>query len=333
MKSKSILVLLSVFLWAVLSGTLHAQKPEPQPAAGGKAAVVNGVVIPEEEVNRGLLYHQQRLLATTGQAIRPEMMMEARKMVLENLIDRELLYQQSRKKGITVKDAEVNEQLDQIKKQYPSEQAFKDSMAEDQLTEATVKSRIKMNMAVQQFVEKEFAGKSDVTEVEVKAFYDGHPEYFTEPEAIRVSEITIRVDPKADAAKKEEARKKAQDLQKRLQKGDDFAILAKDFSQSPSAAQGGDMGMIPRGKMPQPFDDAAFALKPGEVSAVVETPLGFHLIKVHEKKPEKTVPLKEVEERIRQHLAGEKLKQRVEQYLTEVKKTAKIERISTKAAN
>jgi peptidyl-prolyl cis-trans isomerase C len=326
-------ILLSFLLWVALIGTLHAQKPEQQAAAGGKAAVVNGVVIQEQEVNQGLLYHQQRLLATTGQVIRPEMMMEARKMVLENLIDRELLYQQSRKKGITINDAQVNEQLDQLKKQYPSEQAFKDSMAEDHLTEATVKARIKMNMAVQQFVEKEFAGKSDVTEGEVKAFYDGHPEYFREPEAIRVSEITIKVDPKADSAKKEEARKKLQDLQKRLQKGEDFAILAKDFSQSPGAAQGGDMGMIPRGKMPQAFDDAAFALKPGEVSGVVETPLGFHLIKVHEKKPEKVVALKDVEERIRQHLAGEKVKQRVEQYLVEIKKTAKIERIPTKAAN
>jgi len=101
---------------------------------------VNGVVIQEEEVNRGLLYQQQRMLATTGQVIRPEMMTEARKMVLENLIDRELLYQQSRKKGISIKDAEVNEQLDRLKKQYPNEQAFKDSMAEDHLTEDTVKS-------------------------------------------------------------------------------------------------------------------------------------------------------------------------------------------------
>jgi peptidyl-prolyl cis-trans isomerase C len=333
MKAKALFVLLSFFLWVTLVGTLHAQKTEQQTAAAGKAAVVNGVVIQEEEVNRLLLYQQQRMLDTTGQVIRPEMMMEARKMILENLIDRELLYQQGRKKGIVVDDAQVNEQFDRLKKQYPNEQAFKEGMAEDHLSEEALKSRIKMNLAVQKFVEREFGGNLDVTEGEAKAFYEANPEYFKQPEVIRVSEILIRVDPKAEAAKKQEARKKLEEVQKRLQQGEDFAVLAKAFSQSASAAQGGDMGIVPRGRMPKAFDIAAFSLKPGEVSGVVETELGFQLIRVHEKIPERVVPFKDVEERIRQHLANQKVKQRVDEYLNEVKKTAKIERISTQGAN
>jgi peptidyl-prolyl cis-trans isomerase C len=330
MKAKTLISLLSLFLWASAVGTLQAQKAEQQTSTAGKVALVNGVVIQEEEVNRGLLYHQQRLLATTGQVIRPEMMAEARKMVLESLIDREILYQQSQKKGISIKDAEVNEQLDQLKKQYPNEQAFKDGLTEDHLTEGMVKSRIKMNLAIQKFVEKEFAGKADGMEAEAKAFYEGNPEYFKEPESIRASGILIKADPQSDRAKNEEARKKLGDILKRIQKGEDFAVLAKSFSQDASAAQGGDLGTIQKGRMPKALDDAAFSLKPGEVSNVVETEVGFHLIKVHEKKPERMVPFKEVEEKIRQHLENQKVKQRVDAYLNEVKKTAKIERISTK---
>ena len=254
-------------------------------------------------------------------------------MIVENLINRELLYQLSQKKAIVIDDAQVNEQLDLLKKQYPDEQAYKDGLAEDHLSEDALKSQIRMTLAVQQVVEKDFGGNLDVSEGEVRAFYDGNSQYFKEPEAIRASEILIKVDPKADAAKKEDARKKLVEIQKRLQKGEDFAILAKDFSQSASADQGGDLGLLPRGRMPKAFDDAAFSLKPGEVSNVVETEVGFHLIKVHEKRPEKTVPFKEVEERIRQHLTNQKLKQRVDEYLNEVKKTAKIERISSKGAN
>jgi peptidyl-prolyl cis-trans isomerase C len=333
MKAKYLLIALLLFLGITLLWPVPAETAEQQTLTGGKAAVVNGVVIQEEEVNRLLLYQQQRMLTATGQVIRPDMMTEARKMILENLINRELLYQQSQKKGIVIDDTQVNEQLDRLKKQYPNEQAFKESLAEDHLSEDALKSRVKMNLAVQKFVEKEFGGNLDVSEGEAKAFYDGHPQYFTEPEAIRASEILIKVDPKSDAAKKEEARKKLEDIQKKIQSGEDFAVLAKDSSQSSSAAQGGDLGTVPRGRMPKALDDAAFSLKPGEVSNVVETELGFHLIKVHEKKPEKGVPFKEVEQKIRQYLASEKVNQRVDEYLNEVKKTAKIERISTKGAN
>lgn len=333
MKTKTLLIFLSFVLWVGPVGTLYAQKAEQQTVTAGKAAIVNGVVIEEEEVNRGLLYHEQRLLATTGQAIRPDMIPEVRKMILENLIDMELLYQQSVKKGVVVDDAQVNEQLDRMKKQYPSEQIFKESLAEEKVTEETLKSKIRRNLTVQEFVSKEFGGNLNVSEAESKAFYDQHPEYFTQPESIRASEIIIRVDPKADAAKKAEARKKLEDIQKRLQKGEDFAVLAKDFSESANAAQGGDLGTIPRGRMPKAFEDAAFALKPGEVSGIVETDLGFQLIKVQEKTPEKVVPFKDVEEKIRQYLENQKVKQRVDDYLKEVKKTAKIEIVSTKEAN
>jgi peptidyl-prolyl cis-trans isomerase C len=333
MKAKYPFLALSLFLWITLAATPRAETAEQKTSTAGKAAVVNGVVIQEEEVNRGLLYHQQRLLATTGQVIKPDMMMEARKMILEDLIDRELLYQQSRKKGVVIEDAQVNEQLDQLKKQYPNEQAFKDSMAEDHLSEDTIKSRIKMKLAVQKFVDKEFGGNIDVSDGEAKAFYDEHPEYFTQPETIRASQIMIKVDPKSDAGKKEETRKKLEDIQKRVQKGEDFAILAKDFSQDASSTRGGDLGTIPKGRMPKALDDAAFSLKPGEVSNVVETEVGFHLIKVHEKVPEKVVPFKDAEQKIRQYLANQKLNQRIDEYLNEVKKTAKIERIPTRGTN
>jgi peptidyl-prolyl cis-trans isomerase C len=333
MKAKAAFILLSFFLWLSLVGTLQAQKAEQQISTAGKAAIVNGVVIQEEEVKQGLLYHQQRVLATTGQVIRPDMMMEARKMVLEDLIERELLYQQSRKKGIVVEDAQVAEQFDRLKKQYPDEQAFKESMAEGHLSEEAVKSRIKMRLAVQKFVENEFFGNLDVSEGDAKSFYEGNPQYFTQPEGVRVSEILIKIDPKGDAAKKQEGRKKLEDIQKRLQKGEDFTALAKEYSQSATGAQGGDLGFVPKGRMPKALDDAAFSLKPGEVSGVVETEMGFQLIKVHEKTPARVVPFNDVEERIRQHLANQKLKQKVDDYLNELKKIAKIERISTKEAN
>jgi peptidyl-prolyl cis-trans isomerase C len=329
MKARALFILLSFSLWVALLGTLHAQKTEKQTSTAGKAATVNGVVIQEEEVNRGLFYEQQRILATTGQVIRPEMMAEAKKRFLEELIDRELLYQQTQKKGVVIEDARVNEQLDRLKKRYPNEQAFKESMSETHLSEEALKSRIKKNLAVQEFVEREFGGNLDISEGEARSFYEGNPQYFTQPEGVRVSEILIKVDPKAEAAKKQEARKKLEDIQKRLQKGEDFAILAKDFSQSESAAKGGELGVILRGRMPKALDDAVFSLKPGEVSGVVETGLGFQLIKVQEKIPQTVVPFKDVEERIRQNLANQKMKQRVDEYLNDVKKTAKIERIPT----
>jgi peptidyl-prolyl cis-trans isomerase C len=112
-----------------------------------------------------------------------------------------------------------------------------------------------------------------------------------------------------------------------LQKGEDFASLAKEFSQCPSNAKGGDLGYFQRGQMVPPFEQVAFALKPGAVSDIVETKFGYHLIKVIDKKAETTIPYKDVKEKLEQNLKREKIQKEVTLYVEKLKEKAKVEKV------
>jgi len=146
------------------------------------------------------------------------------------------------------------------------------------------------------------------------------------------SHILIKVDSKADASKKAEARKKIEKIQKKVKKGEDFAALAKEFSEGPSGAKGGDLGYFKRGQMVKPFEDVAFALKPVEVSDIVETRFGYHLIKVIDKKPEKVIAFAEVKDKLQQYIKRQKIQGQVNQYIEELKGKAKIDRFLTETA-
>ena len=112
---------------------------------------------------------------------------------------------------------------------------------------------------------------------------------------------------------------------KRAKAGEDFAALAKENSQDGSASQGGDLGFFPRGRMVPAFDQAAFALKPGEISEVVTTEFGYHIIKLTEKKVGSAVPFEEVKPQVLEYLSNQKKQQRVDSFIDEAKKRAKIE--------
>jgi peptidyl-prolyl cis-trans isomerase C len=155
------------------------------------------------------------------------------------------------------------------------------------------------------------------------------PGLFKQPEQVRASHILIKVEPQADESQKAAARKKIQKIQQRLQKGEDFAALAEEFSQCPSSAKGGDLGYFRRGQMVKPFEEAAFALKPGEVSDVVETKFGYHLIKVIEKKSETTIAFEDIKDRLEQYLKQEKVQKEVSLYAQKLKEKAKVERFLT----
>ena len=154
----------------------------------------------------------------------------------------------------------------------------------------------------------EFEALAKPSEEQMRTFYQQHlDDRFTDVEEVRARHILVRVDPNADEAAKTKARAEADDLLKQIRAGGDFEALAKKHSKDPgSAPKGGDLGFFPRGRMVPPFDAAAFALEPGQVSEVVETPFGFHVIKVEEKKPGGARPFEAAREQIEKELTAER---------------------------
>ena len=304
--------------------TLAAQKQ----ASKDKVAVVNGSVITRTDFDAEIRSVSQQF-RSMGQPLSSIRLSEIKKEVLENLIGRELLYQTSQKKGIKVDEAAINEQLTALKKRFPSEAEFNNALSEMNLSEATIKSQLERNVAIKEFVDKEFVHKITISDKESKAYYESNSDLFKQPEQVQASHILIKIDPQADASQKAEARKTIEKIRKRLQKGEDFAALAKEFSQCPSNAKGGDLGYFRRGQMAPPFEQAAFALKSGTISDIVETKFGYHLIKVIDKKSESTIPYKDAKKRLEQHLKQKKIQKEITLYVEQLKEKAKVERFPT----
>jgi peptidyl-prolyl cis-trans isomerase C len=255
-------------------------------APGDMIAVVNGTVITRGEFDRVRDYELRRA-AQSGQQIPEAQMKKVENSILDSLIVGELLFQESKKKGVQVKPETVDEQLSIIKKRFPNEAEFNKALEKTNMTESKIKSDISRDMAIQQLIDKEVDQKVKITDEESKTFYDTNPQFFQQPERVKASHILIKVDEGVSEAKKAEARKKIKDIQKKVQKGEDFATLAKTYSEGPSAPKGGDLDFFGRGQMVKPFEDVAFSLEPNETSDIVETRFGYHLIKVVDKQPAK----------------------------------------------
>ncbi len=312
----------AVLALALASSSEAAGEKQPP---GGKVAVVNGSVINRADFDREVSRVQQRL-SSMGKRPSDSQLSEIKKEVLENLINRELFYQESQNQGITVDEVAINEQLKKLKERFPSEVEFKSALSKANLSEDALKSQFKRGMAIQRFIDKQFVQRITVSDKESKGYYDSHPDLFKQPEQARASHILIKVDPGADVSQKADARKKMEKIQERVQKGEDFAALAKEFSEGPSSARGGDLGYFGRGKMVKPFEEKAFALQPGEVSDIVETQFGYHLIKVMDKKPETTIAYENIKDKLVQHLKREKVHKEVDLYVEKLKEKAKVER-------
>ena len=295
-------------------------------SAEQKVAVVNGTVIKQAEFDSELNRVLERL-QRTGRIPNDLERSQIKKQVLENLIARELLYQESQKKGIKVDQKEIEAQITALKGRFPSEVEFKNALSTANLTEADLRFQFERDVAIRKLLDDQIGGKSTVSEKESRAHYDGNLESFKKPEQVRASHILIKVDPGADEAKKAEARTKIESLQAKLKNGEDFGALAKEYSEGPSGPKGGDLGFFGRGQMVKPFEETAFSMKPGQVSGMVETKFGYHLIMVTERTPESTLSYEEVKDRLEQYLKQQKVQAEIAAYVENLKSKAKIERL------
>jgi peptidyl-prolyl cis-trans isomerase C len=246
--------------------------------------------------------------------------------VLDNMIGYRLMIQEAKARKIIVPDADVDAQVAQIRGQFPSEAQFQQALTAQRTTLEAVRNDAREGMSADKLVESEIGSKVTVKPEAVNDFYQKNQDKFQQGPRMRASHILIGVPQNADAATKQQAKAKADALLKDLKAGKDFAATAKANSQDPgSAPNGGDLGYFEQGQMVPPFEQAAFALKPGEMSEVVETQFGYHIIKLAEKQDSRVVPLEEAKGQIEEYLTQQNRHAETELFVNALRAKAKIE--------
>ena len=300
-------------------------KVQPKTSPDDVMARVNGTSITRLEVERAV----KVMLAQNNvpQPLEPEIMEQAQAAALDQLISAELLYQEAAKLEMKDLDKLVAEKIAQNKAKFSSEAEFDQAMKGVDMTPQDMQDFSRKDILINNFIEKRFAAKAAVTDLEARKFYDDNlDKHFKKPESARASHILIGIDDETSTEDRMKASEKAEAIWKRLKAGGDFEAIAKADSTCPSSAQGGDLGTFSRGQMVPPFEKAAFALMPGEISEVVETDFGYHIIKLTEKQEASTQSFNSQKERISEFLKGEKVQTAINQFITEQRKTAKIEK-------
>ena len=300
--------------------TAPAVKPVPQQLPE-VVARVNGEDVKKAEFEQMVRTIERR----AGQPIPADRRDEIMRGALDQLVVYTLLSQESRNRHIAIDEAEINQKMQQLRSQFPNQEAFDKALKERGMTVDSLRHDARVDLSVTKLMDAELANQAAVSDQECKDFYQKNPDRFAQPEAVRASHILIRVDEKADAATKKKARTEIDAVLKQARAGADFAKLAQQHSQDGSAAQGGDLNYFPRGQMVPAFEQAAFALKPGQISKVVETQFGYHIIKVTDYKAARTVPYDEASGQIRQFLTEQKKQQHADEFIAGLKKKSKIE--------
>ena len=258
---------------------------------------------------------------------------------LEDLISTKLLLKLAEADGYKPDPAKADEEFKKLTAQVPPEQ-LAETLTKQGMTPEAIKARIAMGLAIQKWIEEKVVPNIKVSDEDAEKFYRENQERFKKPETVRASHILIKIDEidpekakgmtddqkkKATDELKQQALKKAREILAKLKQGEDFAKLATENSACPSKEKGGDLGSFERGKMAEEFDKAAFSLKPGELSDVVETEFGYHIIKTTEKKESEFMPFQDVKSFLVEGLKNQKTSEIIQDKIETEKKNRKVE--------
>jgi len=303
---------------------IYAQTENPKDQV---VAVVNAISLTESDIQLEMKRIQFQA-KTMRQPIDDSMMEAMREKVIQSIINRELLFQESKAKGILVDAIEIDIRIDQIKQQLGSGQNLENQLAQMGISMAGFRSQVGQATAIQKLLEMNIYAKTEVTEKEARLFFENNPQFFKKPEEVKASHILIQTATTDEEEKRLAAKQKIEMIQEKLKNGEDFAALAKAFSEGPSSDHGGDLGFFDRKKMVKPFSDAAFALEPGQTSDIVLTRFGYHLIKVIDKKPKTSYEFDNIKQELIEMLRSRKVQAETGQYLGELRKKASIKRLT-----
>ena len=292
----------------------------------GIAARVNGVDITVFRLERFFDEYSRAQGGGVQLITSPTVYKRMKRQALDQLIDREILWQEAQRREITVSDGRVKEVLQELEGKFKNREGYLRQLKAMGFDDESYAAYIRQDLAIERLMETAVE-TSPVSDVDMEDFYSQNRAQFVQPESVWARHILIKVEAGADDAARKAAENKAADILEALKEGNDFARLAREYSDDSSSQAGGDLGWIARGQMVKPFEDTAFALEPGQISDPVRTVFGLHIIKLEEKRPEARVSLADVKDRLRRYLEGVKRQEATRQFLDRLRAAAKIERV------
>jgi len=302
---------------------------QPLQDPGAMVASVNGVSINAGEVALTV----KGLLAQYGAGM-PEEQLQAlepklREQAVENLISKRLLIQEADKLNIQPTDQDIETEIANVSTQFPSPEVFQEQLAAMGVSQEQLRKDVQEHLKVKGVFEQATASLQPVTEEEINSFYAEKKDTFKVAEQVRASHILFKIEQDASEETRALKRKELEDVRERILGGADFAELATEYSDCPSKQRGGDLGLFERGRMLKEFEDAAFAMAPGDISDVVETQFGYHVIKVTEHNEPRTLALEDVHDEVANYLKTSREETAFESYLQNLRQNAQIEYAKT----
>jgi peptidyl-prolyl cis-trans isomerase C len=285
---------------------------------------INGKVFTKKDIDM-----HQRLMAffmdQTGMKPPSEQADYLRKQAAASLLQVELLAEAAEQDKISVTPADVDADLNQAAQRLGSMEKLNAALQAVSLPQDYFKKQLERNLLVNKYLQKIRDLQPEVTDEEMQKFYKENEDKFENPERVKASHILVKVDSAAKPEDRAAARQKTEAVLKRLKAGEDFAAVAKQVSDCPSAQQGGDLGYFAKGQMVQPFEQAAFSLEPGKLSGIVETQFGYHIIKVADHQKAGKISFEDAKARIRPYMKQQQERFALRDTLQDRIKRAKVE--------
>lgn len=288
-------------------------------------ATVNGEVITLSELKSAFEPYLKRIEESYKADDKQKVIAENRMTMLNKLIDNILIDQQAKISGMVIQDTEVMESInDMLSRRKMKMDGLISELARENTTLEAYKKEVQGHLLRMRLLRRELKSKITINEEEIGDYYLKHREIYEGKEAVRIKQILILFPKNLDAQIKAKLKAEMDTIHKRLQNGESFDLLAAQYSQGP-AATGGDIGFIERGLMLPAVESVAFILKKDEISRVVESPLGFHIIKAIDKRGAGIKPIESVREEIKAKIEEDKMDKKYDEWIKELRSKSLIE--------
>jgi peptidyl-prolyl cis-trans isomerase SurA len=300
--------------------------PAPRFALNRVAATVNGDVVTLRELERTAGPSLERANLLTPGPERDRARAEALRAAFDLVVADRLFAQQVKKLDLQINEAQVDAQVEAIKEQNEFTDAELDQALEAQgFTRETFRDRLRSQLQNFAVLQHKIGGLVNVSDQELENYYRTHPQEFQGEEEVKLRHVFLPIPEGASPAEIRRVEADGERVLARLRAGEDFAKVAREVSRGPSAQSGGDLGWLKRGTFQKVLEDAAFSLKPGQVSPLVRAGPGLHVLQVLEKRQAQGRAFADVKEIIRDRLISEQADRYREQYVQELRREAVIE--------